>query len=114
MTSGHDPARAAHEPVRVCVLWTRLSGYLSASLHALVDQGAELLVVHEAAAPSAPFDDVALSTGFRSLSWTGAPDLQTVGELVGAFAPDVVLVNSWHIGAYRRVARRLRGRRCAS
>jgi glycosyltransferase involved in cell wall biosynthesis len=110
MTSGHDPARAAHEPVRVCVLWSRLSGYLSASLHALVDQGAELLVVHEAAAPSAPFDDVALTTGFRSLSWNGAPDLQTVGELVGAFAPDVVVVNSWHIGAYRRVARRLRGR----
>ena len=110
MTAGHDPGRPPHEPVRVCVLWSRLSGYLAASLHTLVDEGAELLVVHEAAAPSAPFDDGALTAGFRSLSWTGAPDRQAVENLVDAFAPDVVVVNSWHIGAYRRVARRLRGR----
>lgn len=110
MTSGHDRGRRPHEPVRVCVLWSRLSGYLSASLHALVDEGAVVLVVHEAAAPSAPFDDEALTAGFRSVAWTGAPDVRTVAQMVDAFAPDVVVVNSWHIGAYRQVARRLRGR----
>jgi glycosyltransferase involved in cell wall biosynthesis len=97
-------------PLRVCVLWARLSGYLSASLDALVDLGAEVLVVHEAADPSAPFDDAALTARFRSHAWAGAPDEREVAAQVEEFAPDALVVNSWHIGAYRRVARRSRGR----
>jgi glycosyltransferase involved in cell wall biosynthesis len=97
-------------PLRVCVLWSRLSGYLSASLHAVVDEGADLLVVHEAAASDAPFDDEALTKGFRSVAWREAPDESELSELLDDFAPDAVVVNSWHIGAYRRAARRLRGR----
>jgi glycosyltransferase involved in cell wall biosynthesis len=100
----------APRPLRVCVLWSRLSGYLSASLHAVVDEGADLLVVHEAAAPDAPFDDEALTKGFRSVAWRGAPDESVLSDLLDDFAPDAIVVNSWHIGAYRRVARRLRGR----
>jgi glycosyltransferase involved in cell wall biosynthesis len=102
--------RPVGEPMRVCVLWSRLSGYLSASLHALVDEGADLLVVHEASAPAAPFDDSALTAGFRSVAWTDEPDRGLVDELVDDFSPDVLVVNSWHVGTYRRVARRLRGR----
>jgi glycosyltransferase involved in cell wall biosynthesis len=97
-------------PLRVCVLWARLSGYLSASLNALVDLGAEVLVVHEAAAASAPFDDTEFTARFRSLAWTGAPDERELAALVEGFSPDALVVNSWHIGAYRRLARRMRGR----
>ena len=97
-------------PLRVCVLWARLSGYLSASLHALADRGAEVLVVHEAADDSAPFDDAALTAGFRSSSWRNAPDEAALDRLLDEFAPDALVVNSWHIGAYRRAARRRRGR----
>ena len=96
--------------LRVCVLWSCLSGYLSASLHALVDRGVDLLVVHERAGRWAPFDDAALTAGFRSVSWSGAPDEAELTALLDEFRPHALVVNSWHIGAYRRAARRLRGR----
>jgi glycosyltransferase involved in cell wall biosynthesis len=95
---------------RVCVLWSRLSGYLSASLHALVTQGADLLVVHEAAAPDAPFDDEELTAGFRSVAWADEPDERALERLLEEFSPHALVVNSWHVGAYRRLARRRRGR----
>lgn len=98
------------EQLRICVLWSRLSGYLSASLRALADGCEELLVVHEAAGGDAPFDDAALTKGFRAVSWTGAPDERQLAALVDDLAPHAVVVNSWHIGAYRRLARTLRGR----
>lgn len=101
-----DPADA---PVRVCVLWSRLSGYLSASLRALVDRGADLLVVHEAAGADAPFDDAVLTSGFRAVAWRGAPDAGELDALLDEFSPHLMVVNSWHIGAYRRAARRRRG-----
>ncbi len=105
---GSEPAGAGS--LRVCVLWTRLSGYLSASLHALAELDVDLLVVHEAAADDAPFDDEVLTEGFRSVGWTGRPDAHAVDELIDAFDPEVLVVNSWHVGAYRRAARRRRGR----
>ena len=43
--------------VRVAVLWTRLSGYLSSSLRSLQAKGAALLVVNEAATADAPFNE---------------------------------------------------------
>ena len=104
-----DPGRPA-PPVRVCVLWSRLSGYLAASLDALVADGVELLVVHEAASPDAPFDDEALTAGFSSVRWEGRPDEADTERVVDDFSPDALIVNSWHIGAYRRIARRRRGR----
>ena len=106
--SGSDPGGAAD--LRVCVLWTRLSGYLSASLHALAELDVDLVVVHEAAADDAPFDDEVLTAGFRAVAWTGRPDAHAVDELIDGFDPDVLVVNSWHVGAYRRAARRRRGR----
>jgi glycosyltransferase involved in cell wall biosynthesis len=107
---GGTSERAEAPPLRICVLWSRLSGYLSASLRALADAGAELLVVHEAAGPDAPFDDRELTAGFRAVSWEGAPDERQLWSLLDDFAPDAIVVNSWHIGAYRRASRRLRGR----
>jgi glycosyltransferase involved in cell wall biosynthesis len=114
-TSGRpstDAALAASDVVapRVCVLWTRLSGYLSSSLHALADRAGDLLVVYERSADDAPFDDAALTKGFRAVGWTGAPDERELAALVADFAPDALVVNSWHVGAYRRMARRMRGR----
>jgi glycosyltransferase involved in cell wall biosynthesis len=108
--AGRSERADAPPPLRICVLWSRLSGYLSASLRALADAGAELLVVHEAAGADAPFDDRELTSGFRAVSWQGAPDERHLTSLLDGFAPDALVVNSWHIGAYRRASRRLRGR----
>ena len=69
-----------------------------------------MLVIHEAAADSAPFDDAVLTAGFRSVAWSGEPEENEVAALVADFEPHALLVNSWHIGAYRRTARKLRGR----
>lgn len=108
--AGDAAGAGTSPPPRICVLWSRLSGYLSASLRALADAGAEVLVVHEAAGADAPFDDGELTTGFRAVAWQGAPDERDLMSLLDGFAPDALVVNSWHIGAYRRASRRLRGR----
>jgi glycosyltransferase involved in cell wall biosynthesis len=102
VTSGRAP--------RVAVLWTRVTGYVDAALRALVDEGAELLVFRREPRAEAPFDVGALTQGMAVHAWSGEPDGAAVRRRVDDFDPDVVVVCSWDVGAYRRVARALRGR----
>lgn len=97
--------------LRIAILWVQMAGYTHASFAALREAGAEVLLVHRAATADAPFDDVALDRGIDALRWDTAPPPD--GELRAAldrFAPDVILVSSWNVGAYRRVTRSMRGR----
>ena len=98
------------ERLRVCVLWQRLSGYLSASLRALAEQDVDVLVVHESADLQAAFDDEALTYGLRSVAWTGSPDEARIESVLEDFDPHALIVNQWNVGAYRRIAHRRRGR----
>jgi glycosyltransferase involved in cell wall biosynthesis len=95
--------------VRVAVLWTKLSGYLSSSLRSLQAKGAALLVVNEAAAADAPFDEAEFGWIERRHQYVGRPGFATVMGLLDAFQPDVILA-SWHIRAYQRACARFRGR----
>jgi len=95
---------------RVAVLWTQLSGYLHACLQALVDRGVEVLVVHEAGDPNAPFDPDAVTAGFRAHEWGDEPDAAAIDELLDKFDPDAILACSWNVGAYRKVCRARRHR----
>jgi glycosyltransferase involved in cell wall biosynthesis len=95
---------------RVAVLWAELSGYVNAQLSALVDHGAEVVVVHEISSSQAPFDLEAVTRGLEAHAWSGAPDEAKVEAILEEFQPDALMVISWHIGAYRRIARRWRGR----
>lgn len=95
---------------RVAVLWTGLSGFLHASLHALVLEGVEVLVFRREPTTTAPFDSEAITTGLRVESWSEKPDPDLIMEELETFDPDAVLICSWHIGGYREVGRRLRGR----
>jgi glycosyltransferase involved in cell wall biosynthesis len=95
--------------MRVAVLWTKLSGYLSSSLRSLQAKGAALLVVNEAATTDAPFDEAAFGWIERRHQYVGRPEFATVMGLLDAFEPDVILA-SWHIPAYQRACARLRGR----
>jgi hypothetical protein len=52
--------------MRVAVLWTKLSGYLSRSLRSLQAKGAALLAVNEAATADAPFDEAEFASIERS------------------------------------------------
>lgn len=95
---------------RVVVLWTVLTGYVRAELAALADQGAELLVFHSTPGADAAFEPDERGRQLRCQAWSGAPNEVEVEDMVAAFEPDVLMVISWHIGAYRRIARRWRGR----
>jgi glycosyltransferase involved in cell wall biosynthesis len=95
---------------RVAVLWAGLSGYQHASLQALVDEGADVLVFHKQPVSEAPYDATAVTSGLRSEAWTDAPAADVVGPEVEAFDPDAVLLCGWAFGGYRKVGRRLRGR----
>jgi glycosyltransferase involved in cell wall biosynthesis len=95
--------------VRVAVLWTKLSGYISSSLRSLQAKGAALLVVNEAAAADAPFDEAEFGWIEQRHQSVGRPGPAGVMELLEAFQPDVIL-STWHIPAYQRACVRFRGR----
>jgi len=95
--------------MRVAVLWTKLSGYLSSSLRSLQAKGAALLVVNEAATADAPFDEAEFGWIERRHQHVGRPEFATVMGLLEAFQPDVIL-STWHIPAYQRACVRFRGR----
>lgn len=101
---------AASRPPRVAVLWTRSSGYFRASLDALADRGAEVVVFHQASSAEAPFDRRSLVRGLATFEWSGEPDEALIDDVLSELDPDVLLVSSWHIGPYRRTAGRWRGR----
>jgi len=100
----------AGERPRVAILWQRLSGYTHAEFTALRDLGVDLQIFHQAAGPDAPFSDEATTAGLDAHAWSGAPDEDRVEAALAAREPHALLVSSWHITAYRRVARRRRGR----
>ena len=62
----------------------------------------------------APFDDAELTDGLDASGWTGKPDEELLLRELEEFQPDVLVVNSWHIPAYMKAARKWRARRCES
>ena len=96
--------------VRVAILWKQLSGYARASFLALASEGVDILVVSRAAQPDAPFDDAQLATGLPGYQWDDAPGEDRLRREIEAFSPDALLVISWDVTGYRRVARSMAGR----
>jgi glycosyltransferase involved in cell wall biosynthesis len=96
--------------VRVAILWKQMAGYTAACFRALQDQGAEVLLAHRAATSDAPFDDSALALDAETVRWTRRPDERSLQARLRRFDPDVLLVCSWDVGGYRRIARAMAGR----
>jgi glycosyltransferase involved in cell wall biosynthesis len=96
--------------MRILVLWTHLSGYMRACLDRLGQMpGVELHVVSMPSDPSATFEDHEVSPTAATCYWlTPSLDLSALHDRI---QPDVLVVCSWHIGAYRRLARRSRALR---
>jgi glycosyltransferase involved in cell wall biosynthesis len=97
-------------PLRVAVLWPGMSGFVHAQLRALLDRGVEVMVFHSMGSPDAPYQPDAVTRGLRTHAWSGTPDEAEIHQILEEFEPDVMLIMSWHIGAYRRLGRRWRGR----
>ena len=97
--------------MRVAVFWTRLSGYLNACLKELASRpGVELLVTHETAGNDAPFDESQFSWMPARAEYGSRPNREELLAQTRRFGPEVLLVNSWHIGEFRFVLDRLQPR----
>jgi glycosyltransferase involved in cell wall biosynthesis len=97
--------------MRVAVLWSRLSGYLNACLRELATRpGVQLLVVHERVRTEAPFDEGQFAWIPQRIEYLDRPDGHAVLEQARRFAPQVLLVSSWHIAGFRHVLQHLRPR----
>ena len=97
--------------MKIAVLWTELSGYMNACLRELASRpGVELMVAHQTTGSDAPFDKGQFSWMPSRIEYVGRPDRGVLLRQVEAFAPEVLLVSSWHSSEYRHVLRCLRPR----
>ncbi len=99
---------------RFYLAWQYITGYSTSGFHALVEQGHDVQLMYQEALVHppfcAPFDDAELTKGLDAVGWTGQPDEDLLLRQIEAFQPDVLVVNSWHIPAYMKAARRWRGK----
>jgi glycosyltransferase involved in cell wall biosynthesis len=100
--------------VRIYLAWQYITGYSTSGFHALVEQGHDIRLMYQEALVHppflAPFDDAELTKGIEAIGWTGSPDEDLLMRELEEFQPEVILINSWHIPVYMKMARRWRGR----
>lgn len=98
--------------MRIAFLWTSLSGYMNACLKELsAREGVRLLVSHELPSEDAPFEEGQFAWIPNRLTWRSQRDLDQLEQRLQDFAPEIMVVPSWHVPAYRRVARKF-AKRC--
>jgi glycosyltransferase involved in cell wall biosynthesis len=98
------------ERPRIAICWQGMSGYAHACFSALSRLGVEVRVFHSAGADDAPYDPQAITQGLSATAWRGQLDPGVLEAAIEELEPHALLVSSWHIGPYRRLARRWRGR----
>lgn len=100
--------------MRIYLAWQYITGYSTSGFHALVEQGHDVRLMYQEALVHppflAPFDDAELTKGLEAIGWSGQPDEELLLRELEQFQPEVLLVNSWHIPAYMKAARRWKGR----
>lgn len=98
--------------VRIAFLWTGLSGYMNSCLKELSTRdGVELFVSHEVPRSEAPFEETQFSWISNRIEWQSQSDLDSLEDKLREFDPQIIVLPSWHIRVYRRVARAF-ARRC--
>jgi len=97
--------------MKIAFLWTGLSGYMNACLKELSRrEGVELFVSHELPGSEAPYDEEQFSWIPKRVSWRSQADLASLGSTLNDFLPQIMVIPSWHVPAYRRVALNFSGR----
>lgn len=93
--------------LRVAILATGWAGFNDAACRELAARGVELLVVSEADVADTAYTDLTVETYAQSHLWRGAPADGEITRVLTSFAPDVVLMHSWHFGPYREAVKAL-------
>ena len=89
--------------MRVAVLAMGWTGYNDAACRQLAELGVELLVVYPAAMPDTAFRETVVGDYAEVLEYDGTPAPGEIAGKVLSFAPDAVLMHSWHLKHYREV-----------
>jgi glycosyltransferase involved in cell wall biosynthesis len=70
-------------------------------------EGVELFVCHQVPVEEAPFNDKQFAWIRNRLVWRSKAEFNPLALRLRAFDPEILLVCSWHIPAYRRMAKEL-------
>jgi glycosyltransferase involved in cell wall biosynthesis len=93
--------------MKIAFLWTCLSGYMAASLRELSSRkGVELFVSYELSSADAPYEDSQFAWLTNRLAWRNRADAKLLEKKLVEFQPDIIVVPSWHVDAYRRMGKR--------
>ncbi len=97
--------------MRLAVLHLSLTGFWNICLRNLHAQGdVSIFVSHHRIDPNTPFDSGMFSWIDDRYDWDQTPDADHLLDRLRAFQPDVLLIFGWHVPAYRRVGRAMKGR----
>jgi glycosyltransferase involved in cell wall biosynthesis len=70
-----------------------------------IKDGVELFVSHQLSDSEAPYEEEQFAWIPNRITWRSQGDLEALESRLREFDPQIMVVPSWHIGAYRRVAR---------
>ena len=97
--------------MKIAFLWTGLSGYMNACLKELsARDGVQLFVSHQLPETEAPFEEAQFAWIRDRMTWRSEPDYGKLKPKLEEFAPEIMVVPSWHVKGYRRAARAFAGR----
>ena len=70
-------------------------------------EGVEMFVSHQAPVREAPFSDNLYAWMSNRLEWRSSADFASLGARLRAFDPEILVFSSWHLPAYRQVAKQV-------
>jgi glycosyltransferase involved in cell wall biosynthesis len=96
--------------MRTAILWANLTGSTNACFRALAEASrSPIFVAYQSPRADAPFEERQFAWQAKVYRFETKPDEESLLSAVRAFNPDLLLVTSWNIAAYRRVCRELCG-----
>ena len=97
--------------MRIAVLWINLTGYLNACLRELNQMpGVKLFVAHQTSRSEAPFAEDQFGWIEDQYRYTDHPNTAELLNAVRKFDPELLIVSSWSVPAYRAVCTAMRNR----
>ncbi|MET0449017.1 MAG: hypothetical protein ABW004_11440, partial [Aeromicrobium sp.] len=104
-----DPQTASRAPslMRIAILATGWAGFNDAACRLLAERGVELLVVSEAATQDTAYATHTVQDYAQEHLWHGEPARGEIAQVLADFAPDAVLMHSWHYPPYRAAIKAL-------